>query len=669
MHGMQNAPGLGCRPLQLVPIEIETGQEGGLTCQEGALAFQAGSSMQLAPRRFLLILAILAIVSLSGCFSVPSYRHLHTCVLSLDDERTFLSPTSALEQAVALEADGNDACVEAYFRACAAAWQGMAVSQTCGESAIINTDCYNDALAGLLRTAKRFRRLDARTGLVLRDGDRSIQVPCTHQGFAWQAGDFQCLLPPPTNHQRFLTRRYACGGVGCPLVIVRSRQECDPLEARFFPTSSFFAATAVLRFDDANAPHDATTAVLDFYNPVQVHQVSAASGMLPLANDLSAPLAEMLNDAPRAYLAGFVDPGGAAASARLNLLEPYQPGKIPVVLIHGLYADPLSWSDMVNDLQATPGFADRHQLWLFRYPTGQGFLQSAGALRRELRAAVQELDPQRHDPALRQIVLVGHSMGGLIAKLQVTHSEERIWSQVANRPLEEIHTTESTRAMLAEICYFDPSPDIARVIFIASPHRGSLCSSALIGQGASLLVKPSGQQEAMHQQLIRDNPEVFHPEVQQRLPTSVDLLMPKSPLLAVMQCMRIAPGVDLHNMVGVSHPVSLDGPSDGIVSARSAFHPGCRSMVTINSPHAQIHRTQAASMEVLSILGCASSQGKEMMPIESTSVHFASRISTTADLSAMGWEPFPADKMLNGEITAAPKVRPASAAPVAAGGR
>jgi pimeloyl-ACP methyl ester carboxylesterase len=620
--------------------------------------------MQFAPRRLLLlILANLALGLLSGCCTVLTSSRLHTCVLSLDDESPFVSQATALEQAVALEADGNEACVDAYFRACAAAWHTMAASPTCDESAIINTDCYNDALTSLLRTAKRFRRLDTRSGLVIRSGELSIRVPCTHQGFAWQAGDFQCLLPPPTNHQRFLTRRYACGGVGCPLVVVRSRRECDPIEARFFPTSSFFAATAVLRFDDATqAPNDATTAVLDFYNPVQVHQVSAASRMLPLANDLSAPLAEMLNDAPRTYLAGFVDPGGAAASARLNLLEPYQPGKIPVVLIHGLYADPLSWSDMVNDLQATPGFADRHQLWLFRYPTGQGFLQSAAALRRELRAAVLKLDPERHDPALQQIVLVGHSMGGLIAKLQVTHSEERIWSQIANRPLEEIHTTESTRALLAEICYFDPSPDIARVIFIASPHRGSLCSSALIGQGASLLVKPSEQQEAMHQQLIRDNPEVFHPEMQQRLPTSVDLLMPKSPLLAVMQCMRIAPGVDLHNMVGVSHPVSLDGPSDGIVSARSAFHPGCRSMVTINSPHAQIHRTQAASGEVLRILGCSEGKGKETVPVESTAVHFASRISTTADVSAMRWEPFPA-------ITAAPKARPASAAPVAAGGR
>jgi len=318
----------------------------------------------------------------------------------------------------------------------------------------------------------------------------------------------------------------------------------------------------------------------------------------------AAPVVETLEESPRSYFAGFINSGADTASPRLTLLEPYQSGKVPVVLIHGLFSDPRSWTDMVGDLRAAPGFGERFQLWAFRYPTGQGFLQSAAALRTQLRSAILSLDPQQCDPALRSMVLVGHSMGGLIAKLQVAYSEELVWSRLANRPLETIATTEPTRALLAETCYFDPAPHVSRVIFIAAPHGGSLCSSAALGHCASLLVEPSPQQTAMHEQLIHDNPYTFSPVFERRFPTSIDMLVPSSPLLDAMRQMRINPGVKLHNIIGVSHPLSLDGPSDGVVSVHSASHPGCESVLAVNAPHAKVHRSVKTSSEVLRILTC-----------------------------------------------------------------
>jgi pimeloyl-ACP methyl ester carboxylesterase len=386
-------------------------------------------------------------------------------------------------------------------------------------------------------------------------------------------------------------------------VVERCRNDGNPLEARFFPERTYFSATAVIRFGTTTgSSYPSKGPVLEFYNPVVARSLAGGDHQFPLAYDLSAPLAQMLEDAPRAYLAGFIDPGGASAAARLQMLEPYQPGKVPLVLIHGLYSDPLSWADLVNDLRATSGFDDKYQIWLYRYPTGQGFLQTAAVLRNELQAALAQCDPQRRDAALRRTVLVGHSMGGLIAKLQVTHSDNLVWKRLANRPLDEIVTTETTRGLLAETCYFEPSPDVSRVIFIASPHAGSLCSSALIGRGASLLVRPQPEQEAMHRQLIRDNPDTFIPEFEGRFPTSVDMLVPQSPLLETMRQMRMEPTVKLHNIIGVSHLVSLDGPSDGIVSARSASHPHCESVLLVDKPHAQVHRAQETSSEILRIL-------------------------------------------------------------------
>jgi pimeloyl-ACP methyl ester carboxylesterase len=266
-------------------------------------------------------------------------------------------------------------------------------------------------------------------------------------------------------------------------------------------------------------------------------------------------------------------------ASQLYFLDPYQPGKIPVVLIHGLFSSPEGWEDMVGYLRAAPGFNERFQLWAFGYPTTQGFLQSAAALRAKLRAATDAFDPQQADPALRRIVLVGHSMGGLIAKLQVTYADEIVWARVANRPLEEIVTTESTRAFLAETCYFDPSPNVCRVIFIAAPHCGSLYSSAVAGRCTSHFIQPTAAQAELHQQLLRDNPHTFNPALERRFPT-------------------------MHTILGVSHPLSLDGPSDGVVSVSSAMHPDCESVLAINAPHAKLHHRFQTSVEILRILNC-----------------------------------------------------------------
>jgi pimeloyl-ACP methyl ester carboxylesterase len=499
-----------------------------------------------------------------------------------------------------LEDADDESCVDAYFTACSLAWQTPTYGPH-GASFPPDWQLYNTSLCGLLRSAQRFGRLDA-YGLQIRTTDAGITVPVVHHEFPWGATDFQQLHPPPTGREPLLSRRYVCPGIGVPLVIERCRDDRNSIETRFFPEKSHFAATALLRFCNTTDSAEGQSAVLEFHNPQHTRRLSLEGVELPLAMDLSAPLAKTLEEAPRSYLAGFIAPGGGTTTARLSFLEPYQSGKVPVLLIHGLYADPQSWADLVNDLRATPGFHQRHQLWVFRYPTGQGFLQSAARLRSELAAALCNLDPSRADPALRKVTLIGHSMGGLIAKLQVTYSEELVWSRLANRPLEEIATTESTRAFLAEACYFDPSPDVATVIFIASPHCGSLASSALAGQGASWLVKPSPQQAAMHEQLMRDNPSTFNPLVERRLPTSIDMLMAESPLLQAMRQMRWREGVTLHNIIGSSHPISLDGPSDGVVSVASAWHPECDSELILHAGHTRIHRHEKTSAEVLRIL-------------------------------------------------------------------
>lgn len=507
-------------------------------------------------------------------------------------------------------ANGHDQrCVDGYFAATRSAWQAALAAQQEQLATDFRDDAsaqYHTCLKRLLLSAQKFGRLDPQSGLLIGQGADQVAVLIEVCGFPWSPDDFQKLISPPLEKPSLLTCRYARPGCGVPLVVRRCRSPHDPAEVRFFPPRSSFAATALLRFADgteecplADLPG---SAVLEFHDPLRVTQVSLPEGILPLSADLTAPLADVLETSPRTYLAGFVQPGTQDDQAQLSFMEPYQAGKPPVVLIHGLFSDPQSWADLVNDLRAIPGFCDRYQIWFFRYPTGQGFLRSAAELRSELQAAVAACDPHGVDPALQQMVLVGHSMGGLLAKLQVTYSDDAIWRRLANRPLEEINTDEATRMKLGLASFFEPLPYVRRVIFIATPHRGSNDASGVVGNVATLLVRESPEDAQTHQRLMEQNPGVFSTVIQKRLPTSIDLLKPQSPLLQAMQEMRLGEGVHLHTIIGVTPHPSLRGPSDGVVPVSSARHPGSESETKSPAPHAKVHRAPETTKEVARIL-------------------------------------------------------------------
>ena len=94
------------------------------------------------------------------------------------------------------------------------------------------------------------------------------------------------------------------------------------------------------------------------------------------------------------------------------MLHPYSPGKIPVVLVHGTLSSPVRWAELVNELEGDPRIRQRFQIWIFLYDTGNPIAYSAGRLRAALTATLQELDPEGKDPALRRMVVIGHSQGG-----------------------------------------------------------------------------------------------------------------------------------------------------------------------------------------------------------------------------------------------------------------
>jgi pimeloyl-ACP methyl ester carboxylesterase len=534
------------------------------------------------------------------CWPPPNFAAPH--YVSIDHQDPILA-RAEICYALANESEeaGLSCCVDQYFET--AVLTAPAHNPRWNESR--NCALHQSSLAKLVACGQQFDRLDPRFGLkVVRDGEDCV-IPITHRGFVWDQEDFQRLILVPDYTVASLPHIYRCRGMGVPLLVQSGRPRTNP----HLDKCAVFPATMLLQFNSPDGDPSSTGDLadlaccsLELYDPFRVDAVPVNGSPERLAKDLSSSIAYRLRDNQTTIFSEFLNPGTSDDESRLVMLEPYQPGKIPVVLIHGLLSDALTWSEMVNELRATKGFNERFQIWTFQYPTGQPFVTSAARLRRNLALARQGVDPLGLDPQLSNMVLVGHSMGGLIAKMQVACSGSQLWAAVANRPLEELNVRPETEEVLAAAFFFEPSPHVSRVVFIATPHQGSVFARRPVGRVASLMVSPPPERQELHRELIENNPGVFSDEFTNRIPSSIDILEPNSELLKTINRLPIPERVRIHSIIGDSGRTIGYGPSDGIVTVSSAHFPKADSQQFVAERHGKIHKNMETIGQVLAIL-------------------------------------------------------------------
>jgi hypothetical protein len=246
--------------------------------------------------------------------------------------------------------------------------------------------------------------------------------------------------------------------------------------------------------------------VLELRDPLVASGVAVGERRIKMTRDLSAPLAWASTEVQRNKLKNFLKVDNDGQRSGLRLIEPYRPGRIPIVFVHGLASDKFTWLDLVNDLRSTPGFSEHFQIWAFQYSTGQSFLRSGHELRESLQKAREQLDPEGVDPALSDFMLIGHSMGGLVSKLQITSSENTIWDCYFKRPFDEIRIPEDHKETLRDALFFEPLPFVKRVIFIGSPHRGSSWAHNMAGKLGSMLIRTPRERTRLLEEIKEMNP-------------------------------------------------------------------------------------------------------------------------------------------------------------------
>jgi pimeloyl-ACP methyl ester carboxylesterase len=270
----------------------------------------------------------------------------------------------------------------------------------------------------------------------------------------------------------------------------------------------------------------------------------------------------------------------------LEMRRPYERGKVPVVLIHGLWGKPQLWDRMIEDLEADSALRTRYQFWTFRYASGDAIPYSAHLLRQSLRRARRVFDPDGTDAAFDRMVIVGHSLGGILAKMMVQSSGSLLWQTVCARPLDRVSGPAEDRRLLQQVFCYTPVPEVRRVVFITTPHRGSpLASGPLRGLGTRLCGRPSRFLQAVQAVLANNEPGLFTPDLLAELPTSAGELAPEHRLLMGLCDLKIDSSVRAHSIIADFRDPPAPGGTDGIVPYSSSHLEGVDSELIVRGLH------------------------------------------------------------------------------------
>jgi pimeloyl-ACP methyl ester carboxylesterase len=380
---------------------------------------------------------------------------------------------------------------------------------------------------------------------------------------------------------RFFKTSSRVSGIGAPLVAV-GREENPQFRRQYKLRRVYAPATAVIQFSGQKAD-------LKFVDPFQAERVALDKRNFPLAVDLSAPTA-MLIACERPERLGFarvINPQRYADTARLTQLQPFDPARTPVIFVHGLQETPAGWTPMIDSLRNDHWLREHYQFWVYSYPSGYPYPYSAALFRQDLDGI------DRAFPNHKRIVLIGHSMGGMICRLMITDAGDKIWRDFFATSPAKTPLSSDTRKLLEESLVFNHRPDVQRVIFISTPHRGSKLASGWIGRiGAALVRTPrlfTSVYTSTKPRLVSDPAA----RTLKRMPNSVDTLEPNDRFVQAVDKLPITRGIPYHSIMGDRGRGNTPNSSDGVVPYWSSHLDGAQSELIVNSDHGAQYNPEA----------------------------------------------------------------------------
>jgi pimeloyl-ACP methyl ester carboxylesterase len=388
---------------------------------------------------------------------------------------------------------------------------------------------------------------------------------------------------------KYVTERTTRAGIGAPIVAVE-REPNKNARQDFAPSRIFYSVTVIAQFEGRRC-------ILSFEDPLAKETVEFYGRTVPLAADFTVPLAVMLQqtDPKKHEISRVLNPEKFAHTAAIERLQPYDPNKTVVLVIHGLMDSQATWTPMINKLRGDPVIRKHYQFWFYSYPSGYPYPYSAAILRKELDAV------EKRFPNMKPMVVIGHSMGGSISRLLLTDSGNQLWMKIFGKPPDDVHLSPRVREYFREELFFHHRPEVGRVIFIAAPLRGSNLATGLIGSIANILIREPTVSSQASQEMLRTS-NIREEELKpKRRANSVDTLSPKSPFVNVINTIPMTPGVPYDTIIGDRGRGDSPNSSDGVVPYWSSHMKGAEHEYIVPSNHSA-HQDPRAIADVLSIL-------------------------------------------------------------------
>jgi pimeloyl-ACP methyl ester carboxylesterase/predicted GNAT family acetyltransferase len=370
-------------------------------------------------------------------------------------------------------------------------------------------------------------------------------------------------------------------GIGAPLVAKRELT-AEQASAFFMPPYIYYSVTATAQFESSRC-------VISINDPLAAETVRVDGHTYPLAANFTASYALLLaREKPQKLgFARLLRPQEYAATARVARLEPYNPNKTVLLVIHGLMDTPATWVPMLNDLRGDKDMRRNYQFWFFSYPSGYPYPYSAAILRHELDAIEKKF------PLRKPMVVIGHSMGGCISRTLITDTGTKLWIEAFGHSPAQTQMPAESKRLLEKAIIFKHRREIGRVVFMSTPHRGANLASNWIGRIGSMLVrtptKLAAVGQTLRESLIAD-PAVLKLK---RLPNSVDTMAPNNGFVMGINTIPITPGIPYHSIIGDRGRGDTPNSSDGVVPYWSSHLAGAASEKIVPSGHGSPHNPQA----------------------------------------------------------------------------
>jgi pimeloyl-ACP methyl ester carboxylesterase len=470
---------------------------------------------------------------------------------------------------------------------------------------------YNRGLTSTLEAARDKQVVLSGGTLDLPFGQLEVSFDDTQR--IWQDRRMKAFAPIAEYRVFGLQAHYREPGIGVPLAASLGSESDEGKPGDLLRSELTLPVTALLR-----APRSRTAlawppfeATLEVHAPDTTEAVEIAGRQVPLETEPTAVLAFSLNDSPiwqQEYLRFFqAMPYAHGEQSELYATVPHRRGRIPVVFVHGTASSFGRWAEMYNRLAADSRVRSRYEFWFFSYDSGSPIIWSSMLLRESLRGAVKLLDPQGTDPGLHRIVVIGHSQGGLLTKMTAIDSGTRFWDLSFKRPLESLDVSAETRDVLQRTIFVTPLPFVKRVVFLATPHHGSVLTVGGLAEWVAARLRNFIKMPLKLAAVMADlatNPDAMvlsSADATPRMPTSLDQMNPRNPFLRTLASIPLAPGVAANSVIAVKDSGPVEKGGDGVVNYTSAHIDGVESELVVQSVHSLQDRPETVE-EVRRIL-------------------------------------------------------------------